>query len=683
MRPPSRIWSTTPACGVTLQQALRPHGGTIALHIRWHYTVPGAVGRPHRGSRRPETATCTRSRNGSPRMAGVRRPARLGHRCRISAASSISDYGDIDYSVTTPANFIVAGSGALQNPEAVLSPLQRDRLALAARSSRDGDDTYTGGGERRCAAPGAIRHPDLALPHAQHTRCSRSPHPPPSSGMRRTSACPTSAAGRVSRCRCIRLEAAQDGRWARSSEYVRNAIEYFSSRWFAYPWPDAINVAGHGANMEYPGIVFDGIADAGKKLFWVTTHEIGHGWFPMVVGSNERRAAFMDEGFNTFIDTYASDDFNHGEFAPKRDSEYAPGGGNPVDEIVPLLLRPDAPTILDEADQVPYRWTHTVQYFKAALGLRLLREQILGPQRFDAAFRRYIALWAYKHPSPSDFFRLMDSEGGEDLSWFWRGWFANNWPLDLGVAAIDAQGGAVTLVSKGGLVMPATLQVNYADGSSRRGAPTGRDLAAGTRGDRERRRAGAHRRRRARSRPCAAGRRPVQQHAQPADPAGLGHPRPGALTMQSSIIGTILPVLNVSLDPGRGAAVGNRRAVLEEPERQPAHRHRRRRRRGLPRGGEALARRRRTVHDRIHGRGRSRLRGAGREDPRPHRGTRGAARALLSRAPARLPVRLGGHHAVGGAAALAWVRASSAATASCCSRSQGRAGSGSNSAGRS
>ena len=188
----------------------------------------------------------------------------------------------------------------------------------------------------------------------------------------------------------------------------------------------------------------------------------------MLVGSNERRAEFMDEGFNTFIDTYASDDFNHGEFAPKRDSEYAPGGGNPVDEILPLLRDPAAPVILEEADLAGFPMSHTVSYFKAALGLRLLREQILGPERFDAAFRRYVALWACKHPSPSDFFRLMDSEGGEDLSWFWRGWFAHNWPLDLGVKSIDENATSVTLTSKGGLVMPSTLQVDYADGSTRR-----------------------------------------------------------------------------------------------------------------------------------------------------------------------------------------------------------------------
>jgi hypothetical protein len=73
-----------------------------------------------------------------------------------------------------------------------------------------------------------------------------------------------------------------------------------------------------------------------------------------------------------------------------------------------------------------------VTYFKSALGLKLLREEILGPERFDPAFRRFIDAWRFKHPKPADFFRAMESEGGEDLSWWWRGWYENNWQLDLG-----------------------------------------------------------------------------------------------------------------------------------------------------------------------------------------------------------------------------------------------------------
>jgi hypothetical protein len=259
-------------------------------------------------------------------------------------------------------------------------------------------------------------------------------------------------------------------KWDRSTEYMKAAVEHFS-QWYPYPWPAAINLGGHGAGMEYPGIVFDGMDDHGKPLFWVSAHEIGHTWFPMIVGSNERRHAFMDEGFNTFIDVYFSDAFNGGEFAPKRDGEYAPGGGNPVDEILPLLADRDAPTLLDRADATSEKYRHPLAYFKAALGLVLLREQILGPERFDPAFRRYIATWAYRHPTPSDFFRMMESESGEDLSWWWRGWYFNNWQLDLGVSAakyVDgdpAKGVVVTLQSLQKLVMPATLRIDFADGS--------------------------------------------------------------------------------------------------------------------------------------------------------------------------------------------------------------------------
>ena len=268
-------------------------------------------------------------------------------------------------------------------------------------------------------------------------------------------------------------ESQGSARWGRSTEYMKDAVENFSRRWYPYPWPAAINIAGPATGMEYPGIVFDGIDDAGKELFWISAHEIGHSWFPMIVGSNERRDAWMDEGFNTFIDTYESDDFNHGEYGPKRDAEYAPGGGNPVDEILPLLADPQAPPILSRADTVIEKYRHPMTYFKAALGLRLLRENILGHERFDHAFRRYIAAWAFKHPKPADFFRAMDSDAGEDLSYFWRGWYFNNWQMDLAVTSVGyvhddpKQGALVTVAAKDKLVMPATLRVAFADGSSK------------------------------------------------------------------------------------------------------------------------------------------------------------------------------------------------------------------------
>jgi hypothetical protein len=263
-------------------------------------------------------------------------------------------------------------------------------------------------------------------------------------------------------------------RWNRSTAYVKATIEHFSSRWFPYPWPAMVNLGGHGAGMEYPGIVFDDMTDHGKDLYWITAHEVGHSWFPMIVGSNERLSAWMDEGFNTFIDVGADDAFNHGEFAPKRDSEYAPGGGNPVDEILPTLADANAPIILDPADLITEKYRHPISYFKPALGMVLMRDVILGHARFDAAFRRYIAAWAYKHPSPSDFFRLMASEAGEDLSWWWRAWYASTSSLDLavsGAAYIHGdfhQGLKVFLDNHDRLVLPAVLDIALQDGGHMR-----------------------------------------------------------------------------------------------------------------------------------------------------------------------------------------------------------------------
>jgi hypothetical protein len=262
--------------------------------------------------------------------------------------------------------------------------------------------------------------------------------------------------------------------WNRSTEYLKDSVEHYSAKWYPFPWPVALNVAGPAAGMEYPAMAFDDINSPPKELFYITAHEIGHSWFPMTVGFNERRDAWMDEGFNTFIDVYESDDFNRGEFGPKRDSEYAPDGGNPVDEILPILADPKAPPIVSRADTIIEDYRHPVTYFKTALGLVLLREQILGPERFDPAFRRFTAAWAFKHPTPADFFRAMESEAGEDLSWFWRGWFYNNWQLDLAVTGITPfpksaafKGSLVIVESRDKLVLPATLRVTFADGSKR------------------------------------------------------------------------------------------------------------------------------------------------------------------------------------------------------------------------
>lgn len=443
-------------------------GAKAVVTIRYHYTMPGLFG---------GRTAWGKSRDGEiydvaqwyPRMA-VYDDIRGWDPLPYLAQEFYLEYGNFDYWVTVPSDMIVAGSGALQNPAEVLTKDQVDRLARARLS----DATVA------IRAPGEIADPATRPKRGGtltwHFRMenTRDVAFSASSVFAWDAARIRLPGGRSSMAMSFYpAESQGNDRWGRSTEYMKDAVERFSAKYYPYPWPAAINIAGPATGMEYPGIVFDGIDDAGKTLFWISAHEIGHSWFPMIVGFDERRHAWMDEGFNTFIDTYESDEFNHGEYGPKRDVEYAPGGGNPVDEILPVLADPQAPPILSRADTVIEKYRHPVTYFKSALGLVLLREQILGPERFDHAFRRFTAAWAFKHPKPADFFRAMESDSGEDLSWWWRGWYFNNWQLDLAVTKIasagadPAKGSLVTVESHDKLVMPVTLRVVFADGGTR------------------------------------------------------------------------------------------------------------------------------------------------------------------------------------------------------------------------
>ncbi len=450
--------------------ALR-HGEQIRVRIQYHYTIPGLFGgRTSWGN--AQQGEIYDIAQWYPRMC-VYDDLHGWDTLPYLSNEFYLEYGHFDYYVTVPANMIVAGSGALVNANEVLSSTQQSRLAQARtsdktvmiRTAQDVDRAvastttqtktwhYTMDSTRDVVFSASATflwdatriNVPAGAGHAAHTALAQSVYP---------------------------IESAGAGAWGRSTEYLKDAVEHFSARWYPYPYANAINVAGFSSGMEYPGVLFDGINDTGAALFWVTAHEIGHTWFPMVVGFNERRNAWMDEGFNTFIDIFESDEFEHGVYGPKRDAEFAPDPKlPPADQIVKVLNDPDAPPIMTRADAIRETYRHPVTYFKSAFGLVLLRDDILGPERFDFAFRKFIRDWAFKHPSPSDFFRAMESEGGEDLSYFWRGWYFNNWKLDLAVTGatyVDpsdpAKGLRVTVENRDKLVLPSTLRVELASG---------------------------------------------------------------------------------------------------------------------------------------------------------------------------------------------------------------------------
>lgn len=456
---------------IHLSEPLAAKGGKVKIHIRYHFTIPDAAWGGRMGWGEAKAGPIYSLAQWYPRMQ-VYDDIRGWDTLPFLAQEFYLEYGNFDYEITVPSTMIVAGSGELKNADEVLTKEQRARLDKARASDKTVaiiSPDEIGDAATRPKKDGTLtwhfemkntRDIALSISAAFAWDAARINLPDGKSALA-TSFYPA--------------ESQSTERWGRSTEYLKDAVERFSARWYPYPWPVAVNVAGPDdiAGMEYPGLLFDGISDEGKDLFWVTAHEIGHTWFPMVVGFDERRDAWMDEGFNTFIDVYESDDFNHGEYAPKRDSEYAPKGGNPADEILAVLADPDAPVILSRADTIIEKYRHPVTYFKSAFGLILLREQILGPDRFDPAFREFIAAWAFKHPKPADFFRFMDSAAGEDLSWWWRGWYDNNWSLDLAVEKVEpaegdaAKGTTITIAAKDKLILPATLRVDFSDGSHR------------------------------------------------------------------------------------------------------------------------------------------------------------------------------------------------------------------------
>jgi len=454
---------------VRLPQPLRAAGGSLRLHIRYHYTIPGLFG---------GRTSWTTTPNGEiydiaqwyPRMA-VYDDLHGWDTLPYMAQEFYLEYGSFDYFVTVPWDMLVAGSGALQNPEQVLTATQRARLAQA----RTSDATVA---IRTQAEVGDVAsrptHEGTSTWHFHMDNTRDVVFSASRAFMWDAARIRLPDNGSSLAMSFYPVESAGNAAWGRSTEYLKHAVEEYSRRWFPYPYPAAVNVAGGSTGMEYPGVLFDGIQDKGKALFWITAHEIGHTWFPMIVGFDERRDAWMDEGFNTFIDIEESAVFGKGVYGPKRDPEYAPGGGNPVDEILPILADPAAPPIMTRADAVLEKYRHPVTYFKSALGLVLLREQILGPERFDWVLQRFIRDWAFRHPAPSDFFRAMQSEGGEDLTWFWRGWYFNNWTLDLAARSVTypdgdpAKGALLTFENLDRLVLPATVQIEFKDGTSQR-----------------------------------------------------------------------------------------------------------------------------------------------------------------------------------------------------------------------
>jgi hypothetical protein len=370
------------------------------------------------------------------------------------------EYGDVDFAVTTPASHIVMGSGELLNPQEVFTPVQLQRWNVARNS------------DKKIAIRSASEVLDAASRPAKdkltwkfRIKNTRDAAWASSKAFVLDAARINLPSGKKSLAVAAHpVESNGEDGYGRAVEYIKTSIEHYSAKWFEYPYPMAVNVASNVGGMEYPGIVFCGWQARNAGAWGVIDHEFGHTWFPMIVGTNERKYGWMDEGFNTFINGISSESFNNGEYKqPTAD----------MHEIARKLQKSELEYIMLAPDAMKERNIGTNLYSKPGWGLEILRNEILGADRFDYAFRNYISQWAFKHPTPFDFFRAMENGAGEDLSWFWKGWFLENWKMDQAVAGVSEirEGGStagynITVANLEQLPMPVILQVKTKSGKT-------------------------------------------------------------------------------------------------------------------------------------------------------------------------------------------------------------------------
>ena len=446
------LWDTM--LRLDLARPITP-GETMTITLAWRFTVPvNGVARMGRDGSLYEIAQWY------PRLAVYDDVNGWNTLPYIGPGEFYLEYGDFDVRITVPASYVVAATGSLVNGAEVLTEEQQDRLAHAG----EGDQIVTVIGASEAGQVARTR-PRGAGPFTWRFRA-------------RNVRDFAFAAAPNFRWDAARVRAGDStflvqtfyrpgaAHWEEAIHMARHAMRSFSERWLPYPYPQATVVEGPIQGMEYPMIVFVPADPARTGLGWVLMHELGHQWFPMIVGSDERRYPWMDEGFNTFIDLYTVADYFRAGLPAHADSVLNGPLGAYAGNTAPPRERP----LITPPAEVRYLyWT---AYQKPALMLRLLREEVLGSEVFDRAFRAYTRRWAFRHPQPADFFRTMENVTGRDLAWYWRQWVLTTARLDQSVDSVRVfarmaarpDSMRVVLASLREMVMPVEVRLTWSDG---------------------------------------------------------------------------------------------------------------------------------------------------------------------------------------------------------------------------
>jgi hypothetical protein len=365
------------------------------------------------------------------------------------------DYGDFDVDLTLPAGWIVGATGTLANAGEVLSRQTRDRLARAATADSvvhvvsaadiaSGSALAPGAGGRLTWRFRARNVRDFAFAASDHYLwdAARATTPDPAGGERSVAV------------HALYRQGAPG--WERAWRYGQHAINYLGRLVQPYAYEQATIAEGPIGGMEYPMLVFISRPSEAEALESVIAHELGHEWFPMVVGSDEARFAWMDEGVNSYHEDRAHEDFFPGAH-PAEATREAYLGVAGRDAEVPLMRHTDLVS--------PYGARTVAAYSKPAAVLVALRN-VLGNAVFDRAMREYAAAWSFRHPMPWDFFNTFERVAGRDLDWFWYPWFFETGVQDQSIESVRRVSGGVEVVVRdlGQNPMPAVVAVTSSTG---------------------------------------------------------------------------------------------------------------------------------------------------------------------------------------------------------------------------
>ena len=432
---------------IDLEQPVAPKGGKVTIAMSFTFRVP-----EHGSDRMGRDGTLYEIAQWYPRMAVYDDIRGWNTDPYYGQGEFYLEYGDIDYSVTAPAGYTLAGSGVLQNPGEVLTAAQRERLARASQSDA-AIAIITNDEAKATPTPGtrtwrfrAQNVRDVAWAGAPDFRWDAMN----ANGVLAQAYYQIAKAGKA---------------WEQGAEQTAWTIRNYSELFFKYPYPQATSVAGPVGGMEYPMFVmvhYGNPLDDPKSIFGTVNHEHGHEWFPMIVGSNERRYAWQDEGFNTYINAFANERRAPGTSAYPA---YLANWRSIVDKHIdsPLMTPPD---------RIDAGALGAIGYRKPGMVLLALRDNVVGRATFDRAFREYTRRWAFKHPSPADFFRTVENVSGMDLGWYWRWFWYSTEVLDIGIDAVtmrqqEGQNYAVVALRRNTPVpFPVRLRLLFSDNTT-------------------------------------------------------------------------------------------------------------------------------------------------------------------------------------------------------------------------